>query len=222
MMVAGLELTRTVSTPSDLQGAAGLGAGIVKLRRLADDDGAGADDQHLFDPRDPSALSVSALLWLAACGSTNAVEQVLGVLGAAAGLRVELHGEAVPAGCRPRPRRCLSLALRVADAAHLGGQGVPLHRVAVVLAGDEGAAAADTRLAGWLAPRWPYFSLVVLAPAARAVSWWPRQMPKAGMPVSSISRMFWMICTFSAGSPGPLESIRPSGCSAASGGRRWR
>ena len=32
-----------------LQGAAGLGAGVVELRRLADDDGAGADDQHLFD-----------------------------------------------------------------------------------------------------------------------------------------------------------------------------
>ena len=33
------------------QGAAGLGAGVVKLRRLTDDDGAGANDQHLFDTR---------------------------------------------------------------------------------------------------------------------------------------------------------------------------
>ena len=31
------------------QGAAGLGAGVVKLRRLADDNGAGADNQYLFD-----------------------------------------------------------------------------------------------------------------------------------------------------------------------------
>ena len=33
------------------QGAAGLRAGVVKLRRLTDDDGAGANDQHLFDTR---------------------------------------------------------------------------------------------------------------------------------------------------------------------------
>ena len=32
-----------------LEGTAGLGAGIVKLCRLTDDNGAGADDQHLFD-----------------------------------------------------------------------------------------------------------------------------------------------------------------------------
>ena len=33
-----------------LEDAAGLRAGVVKLCRLADDDGAGADHQHLFDP----------------------------------------------------------------------------------------------------------------------------------------------------------------------------
>ena len=33
------------------QGAAGLRAGVVKLRRLTDDDGAGTDDQYLFDTR---------------------------------------------------------------------------------------------------------------------------------------------------------------------------
>ena len=32
-----------------LEGAAGLGAGVVELGRLTDDDGAGADHQHLFD-----------------------------------------------------------------------------------------------------------------------------------------------------------------------------
>ena len=35
--------------PRLLQDAAGLGAGVVKLRRLTDDDGAGTDHQHLFD-----------------------------------------------------------------------------------------------------------------------------------------------------------------------------
>ena len=33
------------------QRAAGLSAGVVKLRRLTDDDGAGTDDQYLFDTR---------------------------------------------------------------------------------------------------------------------------------------------------------------------------
>ena len=32
-----------------LQDAAGLGTGVVELRRLTDDDGAGADDEDLFD-----------------------------------------------------------------------------------------------------------------------------------------------------------------------------
>ena len=34
--------------PLLLEGAAGLGAGVVKLGRLTDDDGAGADDQYLL------------------------------------------------------------------------------------------------------------------------------------------------------------------------------
>ena len=35
---------------------------------------------------------------------------------------------------------------------------------------------------GWLAPWWPNFILKVLAPEASAMIWWPRQMPKVGMP----------------------------------------
>ena len=47
-MVAGLELTNTVLMPSwRRQHPAGLGPGVVELRRLTYDDGAGADDQHL-------------------------------------------------------------------------------------------------------------------------------------------------------------------------------
>ena len=49
MMVAGLELQRTTLTPASFKHPAGLGAGVVELRRLADDDGAGADDQHLLN-----------------------------------------------------------------------------------------------------------------------------------------------------------------------------
>ena len=49
MMVAGLELTRTTFHPLLLQHPAGLGAGVVKFSRLADDDGAGADDKYLLN-----------------------------------------------------------------------------------------------------------------------------------------------------------------------------
>ena len=37
---------------------------------------------------------------------------------------------------------------------------------------------------GWLAPWWPNFILKVFAPEASAMIWWPRQMPKVGMPLS--------------------------------------
>ena len=49
-----------------LEGAAGLGAGIVKLCRLTNDDRAGSDDQHLFDPR--VFRHCRLLLSLPACG----------------------------------------------------------------------------------------------------------------------------------------------------------
>src|SRR5437764_6161755 len=42
---------------------------------------------------------------------------------------------------------------------------------------------------GWLAPWWPNFILIVFAPEARAMIWWPRQMPKVGMPESISSRV---------------------------------
>jgi hypothetical protein len=45
MMVAGLELTSTISYPRFSQGLAGLGAGIVEFAGLSDDNGAGTDDQ---------------------------------------------------------------------------------------------------------------------------------------------------------------------------------
>ena len=46
MIVAGLEFTRTTRRPSGPQHPAGLGAGVVELAGLADDDRPGADDQH--------------------------------------------------------------------------------------------------------------------------------------------------------------------------------
>jgi hypothetical protein len=45
MMVAGFELHQNDAVTFLAQRLAGLGAGIVELAGLADDDGAGADDQ---------------------------------------------------------------------------------------------------------------------------------------------------------------------------------
>ena len=44
-MVAGLELTRTVVTPSSRRALHACVPGVVELGRLPDDDGAGADDE---------------------------------------------------------------------------------------------------------------------------------------------------------------------------------
>ena len=49
MIVAGLELTSTTSYPSSRRRLARLGAGVVELAGLADDDRAGADDQDLLE-----------------------------------------------------------------------------------------------------------------------------------------------------------------------------
>ena len=48
MIVAGLELTRTRMTPSSRSDLARLRAGVVELRRLPDDDRAGADHHHFL------------------------------------------------------------------------------------------------------------------------------------------------------------------------------
>ena len=59
MMVAGLELTRIVRTPSPAKRAARLHAGIVELGGLTDDDRTGADDEDLAWHVTPSARSTA-------------------------------------------------------------------------------------------------------------------------------------------------------------------
>jgi hypothetical protein len=49
----------------------------------------------------------------------------------------------------------------------------------VVLRGDLDLAGLDF-FTGWLAPRWPNFSLNVSPPIARPRIWCPRQMPNTG------------------------------------------
>ena len=84
-----------------LQGAAGLGAGVVELGGLADDDGAGAQHQDLLDIRMSSALPVTSFMDV-----DKAVEQIFRILGAGAGLRVELDGKAVGALVLQALHRC--------------------------------------------------------------------------------------------------------------------
>src|SRR5262249_4056613 len=64
---------------------------------------------------------------------------------------------------------------------------------------------------GWLAPRWPNFSLNVFAPNARPRSWCPRQIPKMGLPVAISPSIVLMGPGSASGSPGPLERKIPSG-----------
>ena len=87
-MVAGLELTQHHLHARFLQDAAGLGAGVVKLGGLADDNGAGADDQNFFDTLYPKALDSASFHQL-----YKPVKQEARILGASAGLRVELDGK---------------------------------------------------------------------------------------------------------------------------------
>ena len=57
----------------------------------------------------------------------------------------------------------------------------------------------------------PYFILKVVNPAARARSWWPRQMPKIGLRlVCRTRRKLAMVRSHLAGSPGPLLMKSPS------------
>ncbi len=67
---------------------------------------------------------------------------------------------------------------------------------------------------GWLPPWWPNLSLDVVAPTARPSTWWPRQMPSRGTRRSSRAAQRRTAWGITAGSPGPLESMTPSG--------RWR
>ena len=59
-------------------------------------------------------------------------------------------------------------------------------------------------------PRFPYFILYVFAPAAKARSWFPRQMPKMGMSWEMAHCRDLIVSLHCDGSPGPLLQKRPS------------
>ena len=59
MMVAGIGVDQDDVVAFLAQGLAGLGAGIIELAGLADDDGAGADEQDLFAGRYDEAWPAS-------------------------------------------------------------------------------------------------------------------------------------------------------------------
>ena len=84
------------------------------------------------------------------------------------------------------------------------------NRKAVVLCRDLDGAKPDSfdRVVPAVVPEG---ELVVPPPNARAISWWPRQMPKTGTPPEERSRIASAASSTAAGSPGPLEIKRPSG-----------
>src|SRR3569833_728210 len=68
---------------------------------------------------------------------------------------------------------------------------------------------------GMLCARLPYLSLTVRAPAARARSWCPRQIPMMGTADSCMRRArLYTVSWQWVGSPGPLEMKTPSKLSA--------
>jgi hypothetical protein len=150
------------------QGLAGLGAGVVELAGLADDDRASANDQNAFD-----VVRLGIFVFLHQ--RCEAVKQVADIVrpGDASGWpwkqKAGLSVRSTLAACR-----------RTGDVggAAVGGQRL-VHRETVVLAGDHDLPVSRS-CTGWLAPWWPNFIFKVLAPEARAMIWWPRQMPNTG------------------------------------------
>ena len=65
-------------------------------------------------------------------------------------------------------------------------------------------------------------SLNVSSPSARPSSWWPRQMPKSGRPLSTIARTSATCASIEPGSPGPFASSTPSGVEREDLGRASR
>lgn len=67
-------------------------------------------------------------------------------------------------------------------------------------------------MTGWFAPWWPWCIFTVRPPTASPIIWWPRQIPKVGMPLSITARIVGTAYSpVAAGSPGPLERKTPSG-----------
>ena len=99
MIVAGLEFTSTVSTPSSMSSAAGLGAGVVELRGLAYDDGPGAYDEDLFNAVILRHRSRPPIMEM------NLLEHAAAVERPAVGLGVELQREGAACRGSRAPRR---------------------------------------------------------------------------------------------------------------------
>ena len=138
------------------QRLAGLGAGVVELAGLADDDRAGADDEDGFQvgalrhgfSRGPSQgrklpLGGRAAPEVRACHflrhqRSETVEQVADVVRPGAGLGVTLEAEGRAVGARQALQRAVEQ--RHMRRTQVGRQRRLVHREAVVLAGDGDAA----------------------------------------------------------------------------------
>ena len=178
MIVAGFELARIDPVALLAQHPAGLGARVVELAGLADDDRPGADDEDRLD--------VGALRHQRAPPSACAVHQLA---------RTRRTGSAASWG--PGPASGWYCTLK---AGHVGGTRMPsitpslrltwvtsalgtepsADREVVVLAGDLDRAGARGAAPGGCRRGGRTGSLTVAPPSAVASSWWPRQMPKTG------------------------------------------
>ncbi len=142
------------------QGFGGLGAGVIELAGLADDDGAGADDQ---DAVEVVASGHSATLVLAH-QLHEIVEQVVRIVRAGRGFGVVLHAEDRVVAVAETFQR-LVVQVDVGDLDLVEVERIRIHREAVIVGGDlhllgdlvahrmVGAAVAELQLVGLAAQR---------------------------------------------------------------------
>ena len=123
-----------------LQRLARLCAGVVELTGLADDDGAGTEDQDAFDVctfwhfLTLESLGQSAGLAALGHGFDEAVEQWSHIVRAGAGLRVTLEAESVLVGTLDALQGAIEQ--RLVDRPHIARQAALVHGETVVLTGD--------------------------------------------------------------------------------------
>ncbi len=194
------------------QRPAGLRAGIVELGRLADDDRAGADDEHRARGRvaDRSSLGRDGAHRRRALQPRHeAVEDLERVERPGRALGVVLDGLDGPLTvAQALDRAVVEVALADVEAARRG-QRLADDLDLVVLGRDLDPAALEVldRVVGAVVPE---AQAAVSAPAARPTIWWPRQMPSSGRPSSMMARDRATGPSSRAGSPGPGERTTPA------------
>ncbi len=171
MIVAGLLLTRTISSPSSRSALHACVPGVVELAGLTDDDRAGADHEDAVKVGASGHIQGSGLKaqgsgWrLSAQRRHEPFEQVVRVVRAGRGLRVVLHREHRARRRGAAPRRVPSYRLVCVTSTPAGSD--PGSTAKPWFCDVISTRPVSRSFTGWLPPRWPNFSLNVRPPSAR-------------------------------------------------------